>query len=136
MNRIILIYDDQLEKEVNESVIPLFGSQLKSGLAYKNFMSFAFGEEDFLVCFLSDDQLKEFLPFVTESHHKIGFLPHPKMKHARQGFGISSKLEEAVDNILKTEEVLDVDVLYANGIPIFNTLVIGNTLSLMYGSVT
>jgi uncharacterized hydrophobic protein (TIGR00271 family) len=136
MKRIILIYDDQLENDVKENVIPLFGSHLKSDLAYKNFKSFIFGEEDFLVCFLSDDQLKEFLPFVTESHYKIGFLPHPKMKHARQGFGISSRFEEAVDNILKTEEVLEVDVLYANGIPIFNTLVIGNSLSLMYGSVT
>ncbi len=136
MKGIILVYDDQLEEEVKEKVVPLFGHNMKMHVPYKNFKTFDFGSEDFLVCYLSDDQLKEFLPFVTERHCKIGFLPHQKLTHARQGFGISGKIETAVETVLKAENVLSVDVLYANETAVFNNLVIGNSLSLMYGSVT
>jgi uncharacterized hydrophobic protein (TIGR00271 family) len=136
MKGIILIYDDQIENDIEEKVVPLFGHHIKMHVPYLNFKSFDFGSEDFLVCYLSDDQLKEFLPFVTERHCKIGFLPHPELVHARQGFGISGKMETAVEHVLEAENVLSVDVLYANETPVFNNLVIGNSLSLMYGSVT
>ncbi|RPA70222.1 TIGR00341 family protein [Cyclobacteriaceae bacterium YHN15] len=134
MKSITLIFDQSREEEVDEKILPLFENNIKIKIAYKDFRNFEFSETDFLVCYLSDEQLYEFLDEILESHWKIGFLPHPEMKEGRQGFGISSNLEVAVDNILQTEEVLEVDVLLANGKPVLNKLIIGNTFSLMYGS--
>jgi uncharacterized hydrophobic protein (TIGR00271 family) len=134
MKSITLIFDQNREEEVDEKILPLFENNIKIKIAYKDFRNFKFTETDFLVCYLSDEQLCEFLDEIIENHWKIGFLPHPEMKEGRQGFGISSNLEAAVENILQTEEVLEVDVLMANGKPVLNKLIIGNTFSLMYGS--
>lgn len=134
MKSITLIYDDSILEEVEEEVIPLFENNLKIKVAYKDYRSFEFTDDDFLVCYLSDQQLREFIDDIIENHWKVGFLPHPKMKEGLQGFGISSDLETAVENILQTEEVLEVDLLYANGEPVLNKLTIGNTFSLLYGS--
>ncbi|SMD46424.1 TIGR00341 family protein [Aquiflexum balticum DSM 16537] len=134
MKSITLIFDQNREEEVDDLILPLFENNIKIKIAYKDFRNFKFTETDFLVCYLSDEQLREFLDEIIENHWKIGFLPHPEMKEGRQGFGISSNLEAAVENILQTEEVLEVDVLMANGKPVLNKLIIGNTFSLMYGS--
>ncbi len=134
MKSITLIFDQNREEEVDEKILPLFENNIKIKIAFKDFRNFKFTETDFLVCYLSDDQLREFLDEIIENHWKIGFLPHPDMKEGRQGFGISSNLEVAVDNILQTDELLEVDVLLANGKPVLNKLIIGNTFSLMYGS--
>ncbi|TVP50639.1 MAG: DUF389 domain-containing protein [Mongoliibacter sp.] len=134
MKSITLIYDDAILEEVEREVIPLFDNNIKIKVAYKDYRSFKFTDDDFLVCYLSDQQLREFIDDIIENHRKVGFLPHPKMKEGLQGFGISSNLESAVENILKTEELLEVDLLYANGEPVLNKLIIGNTFSLLYGS--
>jgi uncharacterized hydrophobic protein (TIGR00271 family) len=134
MKAIILIFDQNKKGEVNNQVIPLLGDKLKEAVEYKDHKKFNFSEEDFLVCYLSDEQLSEFIEEIVEHHWKIGFLPHPEMKEARQGFGVSSKLEVAAKNIMDSENLLEVDLLLANGKPVLNKLVIGNTFSLMYGS--
>lgn len=134
MKSITLIFDQSREEEVDEKILPLFENNIKIKIAYKDFRNFKFSETDFLVCYLSDEQLREFLDEIIENHWKIGFLPHPDMKEGRQGFGISSNVEVAVDNILNTDEILEVDVLLANGKPVLNKLIIGSTFSLMYGS--
>ncbi|WP_373492932.1 DUF389 domain-containing protein [Aquiflexum sp.] len=134
MKRITLIFDESRADVVEEKVLPLFGKKIKLKIAYKNFRNFKFSEEDFLMCYLSDEQLHEFIEEIVENHWKIGFLPHPEMKEGRQGFGVSSKLEAAARNIMDSEELLEVDLLLANGKPVLNKLIIGNTFSLMYGS--
>ena len=134
MKSIILIFDQERNEEVENQVIPLLQDNLKESVAYKDHKSFEFTEEDFFVCYLSDEQLHEFIGEIVEKHWKIGFLPHPEMKEGRQGFGVSSKLEVAAQNILESEEFLEVDLLMANGKPVLNKLAIGNTFSLMYGS--
>ncbi|WP_373523497.1 DUF389 domain-containing protein [Aquiflexum sp.] len=134
MKSIILIFDQNEKKEVDNLIIPLLGNRLKESVEYKDHKKFEFSQDDFLVCYLSDEQLHEFIEEIVENHWKIGFLPHPEMKEGRQGFGVSSKLEIAAQNIMDSEELLEVDLLLANGKPILNKLVIGNTFSLMYGS--
>ncbi len=135
MKSIILIFDELLIEEVENDLVPLFQNNLKQHLPYKRFMNHTFSGEDFIVCYLSDGQLKEVLQHIVNNHCKIGILPHPKANQARQGFGVSPKLSSAVEIILEKEDVLEVDVLMANDTPVFNTLVIGDSLSLMYGSI-
>ncbi|GAB2615169.1 TIGR00341 family protein [Belliella aquatica] len=132
MKSITLIYDENLLETLEDKVLPLLSNNVKIKIPYKNHKKHDFTDEDFIVTYLSDEQLRELFDVVIENHWKIGFLPHPKMVEARQGFGVSSNLEIAVENILTTEEVFDIDVLLANGQPVLNKLVLGNTFSLLY----
>ncbi|MFD2033350.1 TIGR00341 family protein [Belliella marina] len=132
MKSITLIYDESQVDALEEKILPLLGNNVKITIPYKDHKNHGFSENDFIVTYLSDEQLRELFDVIIEKHWKIGFLPHPKMVEARQGFGVSSKLEVAVENILTTEEVFEVDVLLANGWPVLNKLMIGNSFSLLY----
>ncbi|MCH7403443.1 TIGR00341 family protein [Belliella kenyensis] len=132
MKSIILIYDESQLEFFENSVLPLFSNNVKMKLPYKEYRKHDFSESDFIVTYLSDEQIRSLLDVIIEDHWKIGFLPHPKMLEARQGFGVSSNLEVAVENILTTEEVFDIDVLTANGQPVLNKLMIGDSFSLLY----
>lgn len=132
MKSITLVFDDNLTEQVQEKVIPLFGSHLKITVPFSKCKTFEFGENDFLVFYVSDQQFRDIIDSIIEKHWKIGFLPHTKLLEVSQGFGISSNLEIAVENILETEETVEMDMLYANDQPVFNSMVIGNTFSLLH----
>ncbi|WP_194778229.1 DUF389 domain-containing protein [Pararhodonellum marinum] len=134
MKGITLLYDQKLKDEVLADLVPLFEQHLKIAVAFKADLTLELGMDDFIVTYLSDDQLREFLPVAIEKNWKLGYLPHPEMNHIRQGFGISSKLQTALQNILETEKTMKVDLLMANGRPVFNNLVIGETMNVMYGN--
>ncbi|MGY6559498.1 MAG: DUF389 domain-containing protein [Nitritalea sp.] len=135
MKGITLIYDPAFREQVEEQVVPAFGPHLKIKYRYEEALKLELTERDFIVCYLSDEQLKVFLPQVSENHWKIGFLPHPKMDQARQGFGVEADLERGIEHLLASEEVFSVDMLLANEVPVFNTLALGNTLSVMYSAM-
>ncbi|MCH7397643.1 TIGR00341 family protein [Belliella sp. DSM 107340] len=132
MKSITLIYDENQLDLLEEKVLPLLSNNVKIKIPYKDHRKHEFTDNDFIVAYLSDEQLRELLDGIIENHWKIGFLPHPKLVEARQGFGVSSNLEIAVDNILTTEEVFEIDVLLANGQPVLNKLMIGDSFSLLY----
>ena len=132
MKSITLVFDDNLTEQVQEKIIPLFGSHLKITVPFSKCKTFEFGESDFLVFYVSDQQFRDIIDSIIEKHWKIGFLPHPKLLEVSQGFGISSNLEIAVENILETEGTVEIDMLYASGQPVFNSMVIGNTFSLLH----
>jgi uncharacterized hydrophobic protein (TIGR00271 family) len=134
MKGITLVYDEAWADEARERIISLFAQHLKIIIAFKSDLKVEIGHDDFIVTYLSDEQLKDFLPIAIEKNWKIGFLPHPGMLHARQGFGVSPSLDDAIGNILNTESAQKIDMLMANGRPVFNTVVIGQSLSVMSGS--
>ncbi|WP_017730974.1 DUF389 domain-containing protein [Nafulsella turpanensis] len=134
MKEITLLFDLGKAETVEERIVPLLGSSLKSTLPYKTGSEINCEEEDFILTYLSDEQLKEFLPVAIEKCLQIGFLPHPGLVYGMHGFGVANRLETSIENILNAATAQQVDVLMANGIPVFDTVVIGNTLSLMYGS--
>ena len=134
MKDITLLFDEGKKEVVEEKVIPLLDPHLKTTIAYKAGSYFNCEKEDFILTYLADEQLKEFLPVAIEKCWQIGFLPHPGMVYGMHGFGVANSLEKSIENILNAETAQQLDVLMANGIPVFDTVVIGNTLSLMYGS--
>lgn len=134
MKGIVLLFDEVKSELVKEEIVPLLGEHLNRMVAFKTDLKIDFEEDDFVVTYLSDELLKEFLSIALEKRWQIGFLPHPDMIHARHGFGVSSTIKEAVGNILNAKSAQKVDMLIANGRPVFNTVVIGESLSVMYGS--
>lgn len=131
MKSITLIFDDNYGEEVEKKIIPLFGNNLKIILPFDKAKKFEFNERDFLVFFISDQQFRDIIEKIEEKHCKIGFLPHPEMSELSQGFGLSPNLELVVENILESDETLEMDILYANDLPVFNSMVIGDTFSLL-----
>jgi uncharacterized hydrophobic protein (TIGR00271 family) len=134
MKNIVLIYDELRLEEVEKNILPELDSNLKKYLPYKDFRETSFSKEDLIVCYLSDQQLHELIESFCEKEIKVGFLPHPEMPEAKQGFGISNNLAKAIEQILTSDELRNIDVLLANGKPILNKLTIGKSFSLLSGS--
>ncbi|MFD2202172.1 DUF389 domain-containing protein [Shivajiella indica] len=132
MKSITLIFDDELTEEVNKKIIPLFENNLKLAIPFSKCKDFAYGEKEFLVFYISDYQFRDLIEKAIQKHFKMGFLPHPKFEEVAQGFGVSSNIELAVEHILRTDETVEMDVLYANGQPVFNSMAIGSTFSLLH----
>jgi len=131
----ILIYDSKEEDQVQKSIVPAFGANLKSIFPFSKDINEKIQEVDQVITFLSDEQLKSILIVAIESNFELALLPHPEMIHGIKGFGIKSDIEENIAYILLDEKVSKVDALEANGVPVFNTILIGESLSLMSGSV-
>ncbi|MEX2566089.1 MAG: TIGR00341 family protein [Cyclobacteriaceae bacterium] len=135
MKGIVLIYDKQESETVEEVILPALGAEVKTKIPFNNVLNFDLEKDEFVVTYLSDEQLKELFPLALKNEWKIGLLPHPKLIHGRQGFGIGNDLEDSLEYILGKEETEEVDLLTINGRPVFNTVVIGESLSLVTGTL-
>lgn len=133
--RIGLIYDDELLDKVKKDIVPLLSNTHQPTLfPYSKLRDLDCSAIDLLLVYLSDSQLHELIEDLVGNPVKLGFLPHPKMKEAKQGFGVSSNLEETIRYLLQGRDSFQIDVLLANGKPILNQLVIGKTFSMLSGS--
>jgi uncharacterized hydrophobic protein (TIGR00271 family) len=137
MEKITLIYDSREEQTVTEKIVPAFGGNIHRLLPFKH--NDVIGDEleqkCCVVTYLSDAWLAEVVHVALERNWTLGFLPHPDMKEARQGYGIADTLTDAIADILDCTKGVGADLLLCNGKPVFNSVVIGNSLSLMSGSV-
>jgi len=135
MNNIVLVYDSEAEDQVEKTIVPGFGSKLVSKVPFSNKLNLEINKEDLVVAFLSDDQLKQLFYLATEKKFEIGILPHPGLIHGLRGFGVKGEIEDNISHILNATKTSKVDVLDANGNSVFNTIIIGESLSLMSGSI-
>ncbi|WP_209331922.1 DUF389 domain-containing protein [Lunatimonas salinarum] len=135
MKSIVLLYDERETETVEEEILPILKENLKLKLPFQTELTVELGREDFLLTYLGDDQLREFFPLAISENWTVGLLPHPRMAQAKAGFGIEGRLSVTVEDMLEASEGKFIDILMANGRPVFNTLVIGESLSLLSGSV-
>lgn len=88
-------------------------------------------KDDFVyIAFLNDTLLKQFLPFAAQNGLQIGILPHPEAASAILGFGIKGNLKTVLDEIFNPGSFYKSDLLYADGIPVFHSVNIGNVFLL------
>lgn len=138
MEHITLIYDSAEEGTVLEEIVPALGEKVHKLLPFKHneVISHEIEHACCVVTYLSDESLAEVVTIGLQKKWTLGFLPHPKMKEARQGYGIASSLTEAMEDIMKSGKGVSADLLLCNGKAVFNHVVIGNSLSMMSGSVS
>ncbi|WP_162052412.1 TIGR00341 family protein [Pontibacter pamirensis] len=135
MKDTLLLYDPQEQQIVDDRIIPELGAFALKVVPYsQNLASVASGSN--IIIYLSDEQLGELVPGIVGSNCTLAFLPHPGMKEARQGYGISDSLQQAIEDIENKKKGIKADLLLCNGRPVFNRVIIGNSLSLMSGSVS
>lgn len=135
MKKRILLFDPNQQDFVQQQILPKLDKVLTSSIPYTKEVKFKIKEGCQIITFLSDEQLKAFLDIASTMNIEIALLPHPEMIHGKKSYGVKSDLEENIEHIFKAGKVIKVDVLEANGIPVFNTIIIGESLSLMSGSV-
>lgn len=134
MRTFLLIYNPSEENTVEKKILPLFKEYSIAIRPYTPADEEPFPADTALITWLPDKHLTSLLPRVVDSGHALGLLPHPVMKQARLGFGISSRLDEAVQDILGAEKTTQVDVMHCNCRPVFNSVIIGDPFTVTPGT--
>lgn len=114
---------------VEENILPLFEGT-KVILVEYPIDNFDPEEGATFITYLDDKKLRTFLPVAGEKNWEVGVLPHPNNSYTTKGLGISGNLQEAVKEILNSEESHKLDLLCCNGIPVFQAVNIGNVFAL------
>ena len=120
----ILHHPEDREK-MEEDIFPLLKDIEKEVINYPQ-KDFKLGENDILVTYLSDENLREFLPQAAQKNINIGILPHPENTYTTKGLGISNDPEKVIEEIFDDQEMHKLDLLFCNDIPVFQSVNIGN----------
>jgi uncharacterized hydrophobic protein (TIGR00271 family) len=125
-----LLFDPELVDEVQEKILPLFQADAVDTAPYRFNALPTWEEDDLVVTYLNDADLCEIIPLAAQRSWRLGLLPHPDMKQARDGYGVCEKLEEALADILENQGGRRIDLLLCNERPIFNSVVLGEVFGL------
>ncbi len=125
----ILLHAADDRETVEKEILELFGDRSPEAVVFDLEELPRVEDGSTVVCYLSDANLRLLLPEAALRCWRLGLLPHPEMKNARAGFGIASKLADAVEDVLKTEGEEQVDILRCNGVTVLNSLVIGDPMA-------
>lgn len=136
MENFTLIFDPSKQKVVEDKILPAFKNSQVNLFPYKPGKVSSLEDECCIITFVKDEDLAEIVTASMDKQWTIGFLPHSEMTQAIAGFGISEVLTEAIEDIKQNESPIISDLLLCNDRPVFNTVVIGNTLSVISGSVS
>jgi uncharacterized hydrophobic protein (TIGR00271 family) len=134
MNAITLLFDPEQEQVVREKFLPRLAEHTVVAVAFEGTLPEAAGPETTLLTYLSDAMLKPLVPEILLRKCRLALLPHSDMKHAQIGYGIASRWEDALDDVIAAEDSVEVDLLYCNGQPVFNSVVIGDPFTLTPGT--
>jgi uncharacterized hydrophobic protein (TIGR00271 family) len=125
-----LIYDSAVEEQFRTEVLPLIGDLYEKRVPYKKELLKEEPEDSEILLYLSDQQLKELLPELAKAGKKVAILPHPEAKQVCKGMGVDEKLKKAVAQLRRGDKPVKTDLLYCNGIPIFNKIIVGQAFKI------
>lgn len=133
LSAITLLFDPEQEALVQEKILPLLAGQAVTPMPFDGRTWPEPGDEPLVLTCVSDAQFAQMLHEAQARGWRLGLLPHPDMRNARIGFGIASRLEDAVEDVLNAETATEVDVMLCNDQPVFNSVVIGDPFTLAPG---
>lgn len=138
MEKIFLLYDQQEELTVKDIILPGLSAYEVQLTPYKikDPSCEAIPEGSHIITYINDASIVDVVKAATAKSWSLGFLPHPAMLEARHGYGISASIPEALEDIVLNTNPVKANILLCNGTPVMNRVVIGNSLSLMSGSVS
>ena len=79
-----------------------------------------------VVIWLGDKDLYDLIPYASEHHWTVGFLPHPDMNRFYRTFPVPKKVEEALEDIQTTEVPVLSDLLFCNSHLVLGSVMLGN----------
>src|SRR5690554_3804270 len=132
--RVLMLFAAADETIVQQEILPLFPEQ-QWNIQLSHFQqqqACQIDDDHLVICYLNDENVRELMLQARDQQWTVGLLPHPEMKHASYGFGIASTIEEALGDIVDTQAV-QLDLLLCNEKPVFNSVIIGQTFTLVPG---
>ncbi|CAM4111058.1 DUF389 domain-containing protein [Gillisia limnaea] len=125
-----IIHNSADLEEIKEKIIPLLENKDYTLVSYPLIPDFSPQDNAVFLTYLGDEFLAEFLPRAANNEWEVGILPHPDIKYAIQGLGISKNLEESVKEILETDKAYKLDLLFCNDQPVFQSVNIGDVFAI------
>jgi len=120
-------HPDDFEK-ITDTVIPFFEESNFTLLTLPISEQFYPEEESVLVSYLSDENFKALLLKCANKNWNLTLLPHPEGQKATKLLGVSGKMEEIAGDIIEQKEINELDLLYCNGIPVLQSVNVGDVL--------
>lgn len=134
LNPLTLLFDPEQENFVREKLLPRLEGHAVQPIAFAGSLPAEITAESTLLTWLSDAAVRQVLADIQARGCDLALLPHPDLKHARVGFGIAARFEDALADALAAEEAVAVDLVQCNGQPVFNSVVIGDPFTLTPGT--
>lgn len=132
--RVVLLFSTEDESTVQEQILPKLPEQ-QWDIDLSSFeleQSCQFDDDQLVISYLNDELLRKLMLKAREQKWTIGLLPHPEMKHARYGFGIAANFDDALSDIVNND-ASQLDLLLCNERPVFNSVIVGQTFTLVPG---
>ena len=123
------IFDSEQADFAREKIVPLLQDMIGSHEAFNPDMLVDLPSEEALLVWLSDSQLKKLVSTLPPAV-VIAILPHPDAREACKAMGIDKSLEKAIAHFKTSPSPVKVDILFCNGVPIFNSLVVGHSFKI------
>ncbi len=124
-----LIYDDDLQKNVEEFILPFVQHISTQSEPYTSLTSINKLNDESILTYLSDEQLKDLLPQLADIEVRVAVLPHPQAQHMCKALGVDYDLTTAIEFYKTSTQPIKVDILYCNNKPVFDHLIIGQTIT-------
>jgi len=125
----ILHQNTDLE-EVKTEILPLLENKEYQLLPYDDVLDIEDPENSIILTYLGDQELSEFLPKAAAQNWQVAILPHPELIFTGKGLGIENDLKQSLEDIFGLEESYNLDMLFCNGIPVFQSVNIGSVFIL------
>ncbi|TDQ15152.1 putative hydrophobic protein (TIGR00271 family) [Algoriphagus boseongensis] len=130
-----LVYDPGLEEKDQKAFFEKLDPAPKEILPFPEFSLSNFTKNDTLLLWVSDEQGHKILSQIKKESPCLVFLPHPDLIQLAKSFGVKSSKSDAFAQFKENPEPEALDLLEVNATPCYNSLVIGEKLSVLYDPV-
>ncbi|WP_425637789.1 TIGR00341 family protein [Algoriphagus yeomjeoni] len=136
MKKITFVFDPETEQKKLDELLERLDPKPDNHVSLSELKGSNYSENDWLACSLSDKQLKELIESLGKTKVKLALLPHPDGIENRKGFCINSDFEDAWQEIQEAKEIPDLETMQVNEQIVFNSLVVGTSMSILYSNST
>ncbi|WP_268035988.1 TIGR00341 family protein [Algoriphagus sp. PAP.12] len=135
MDSYTLIFDPNLEKEDKDAFFEKLDPAPNQKIPFNDLSLSDYSSEDDLLLWINDQQGQELIQKLDENSPAIHFLPHPELTLLARSFGVPNSKEAAFIAFKEQEKTPPYDLLSINDQLCLNSLVIGESLSVLYDSI-
>lgn len=134
--RVILLHSKDLADDIRADLTEALTDFSVEFISFNQWEMEKDDQDTTLLTYLSDEDLKIFLPLITEKSIEIAVLPHPDGMQSRIGFGIHSTIKDAIEHLKTSPKSVSIDCMYCNDRLVFNNVIIGDTFHLVTSGST
>jgi len=125
-----ILHNNKDLDQVTKDILPLLKGEDYKLLKYAPDLTLSENHDAVIVTYLSDKDLAKFLPKAAKNNWEVALLPHPELEFTRKGLGIEGNLKESIEDILSVKESKSLDLLFCDGLPVFQSVNIGSVFIL------